>query len=161
MLVLRHNVGSCSGKHMLLRELLVAAGYKAEIITIRTFFNRGVPDIPSMDAELRELVSRRTVVDFHHYVRLETDGKLLRLDATWDDDLIHYGFPVNHLWEGETDTRLAAVPLHEYPEPADLAAFKTGLLEAMPSEEKRLRERFFTLLTDWMSSIRLQTAANA
>ena len=158
MTVLARNVGSCSGKHSLLRNLLVAAGYEAEVMTIRAYFNRGIPEVPSMCPELRELIVASAVPDFHHYVRLHVDGKLYRLDATWDDSLIHYGFPVNHLWDGGSDTRLAAMPIYEFPERADLAAFKEDLLKTLPDDQQRLRARFFALLTDWMASIRTEAA---
>ena len=158
MAVLQRNLGSCSGKHALLRDLLRSAGYAAEVITIRTYFNRGIPDIPSMDPELREMITRSTVLDFHHYVRLHVDGKLLRLDATWDDSLIHYGFPVNHLWDGDGDTKLAASPLYEFPEPADLGEFKAELLLSLPEQERTRRDQFFFLLTQWMASIRAKAA---
>lgn len=158
MAVLTRNVGSCSGKHSLLRNLLVAAGYRAEVMTMSTYFNRGIPDVPSMAPELRRLIVASAVPDFHHYVRLHVDGRLYRLDATWDDSLIHYGFPVNHLWDGGGDTRLAAAPLHEFPESADLATFKEELLMTLPDEERHLRSRFFALLTEWMASIRSEAA---
>ena len=51
-----------------------------------------------------------------------------KLDATWHDALISYGFPVNRDWKGESDTVLAATPIREYPAVEDLAAWKEQLM---------------------------------
>jgi len=48
--VIANNLGSCSGKHVLLRDLLREVGWGAEIITMFTYFNRGIPSHPAMPA---------------------------------------------------------------------------------------------------------------
>lgn len=151
--VLQVNLGSCSGKHILLRDLLRRVGHRADVITVFAYFNKGFPDHPGFPPEMRRIIRAERVPDFHHYVRLERDGRVQRLDATWDDKLIPYGFPVNRDWDGTGDTRLAAEPIREYPPREDLAAFKTELLATLSPEQRELRLRFLRLVTEWMATL--------
>ena len=151
--VVAHNVGSCSGKHLLLRELLRAAGMRAEIVTMFTYFNEGMPVHDSFPDELRRLCRETRVPDFHHYVRVADGERRLRLDATWHDALIPYGFPVNRDWRGEGDTVLAATPVREYPAIEHLIPYKMLLIDSLAADERELRARFFALVTDWIASL--------
>ena len=151
--VIANNLGSCSGKHVLLRDLLREAGWEAEIITMFTYFNRGIPSHPAMPAELRAMIEGEEVCDFHHYVRVRMDEGWRKLDATWHDALIPYGFPVNRDWKGESDTVLAAAPMREYPAVEDLVALKERLLTQLTPEQREFRAKFFTQLTNWMMTL--------
>jgi hypothetical protein len=151
--VIANNLGSCSGKHILLRDVLRATGREAEVITMFTHFNRGVPAHTAMPDDLRAMIEGETVCDFHHYVRMRRDEDWVRLDATWNDALIPYRFPVNNAWKGQGDTILAAQPIREYPPVEDLAAWKIELLTQLTPEQRQLRERFFRRLTEWMMTL--------
>jgi Transglutaminase-like superfamily. len=151
--VIANNLGSCSGKHILLRDLLREVGGEAEIITMFTYFNRGVPPHPSMREDLRAMIDGEGVCDFHQYVRFRIRDRWLKLDATWHDALIPFGFPVNRDWRGDRDTVLAASPLREYPAVEDLVAYKKQLLSQLTSEQQELRTKFFTRLTEWMITL--------
>jgi hypothetical protein len=151
--VITNNVGSCSGKHILLRDLLRETGHAAEIITISAHFNRGVPSHPSMPADLRVMIEGDPVYDFHHYVRVLEDQHWLKLDATWHDALRPFGFPVNRDWWGQGDTVLAATPVREYPAVEDLAAWKAELLAHLSPAEREKRTRFFEQLSEWMATL--------
>jgi hypothetical protein len=150
--VLRDRVGSCSGKHILLRDLLRGLGWRADALTIYTHFNKAVPDHEALPAELRRMIREEEVPDFHHYVSVQ-EGDALALDATWHDRLIPFGFPVNRDWVGTGDTHLASAPIRTYPPAEDLAAFKEGLLGELTPEQRELRRRFFGLLTDWIREL--------
>jgi Transglutaminase-like superfamily len=151
--VIANNLGSCSGKHILLRDLLREVGQEAEVITMFTHFNRGIPSHPAMPAELRAMIAGREVCDFHHYVRVRMGEGWRKLDATWHDALISYGFPVNRDWNGESDTVLAATPIREYPAVEDLIAWKEQLITELTPEQRDLRANFFTTLTEWMMTL--------
>jgi hypothetical protein len=151
--VITNNVGSCSGKHILLRDLLRQTGRDAEIITIFAHFNRGVPSHPAMPADLRAMIDGDPVCDFHHYVRVREDHHWLKLDATWHDALMPFGFPVNRNWRGTGDTVLAATPVREYSAVEDLAAWKAELLAQLSPAEHEKRTRFFGRLTEWMATL--------
>jgi hypothetical protein len=151
--VMEVRVGSCSGKHVLLRELLRALGYRAETVTVFAYFNKGIPEYEGFPPELLRIIREERVPDFHHYVRMYRDGRPQKLDATWHDKLIPYGFPVNHAWNGEGDTVIAAEPIREYPPEEDLIAFKVKMLATLTPEESALRLRFLRLVTDWMATL--------
>lgn len=151
--VIARNLGSCSGKHILLRNLLREAGREAEIITMFTYFNRGIAAHPAMPLDLREMIEGADVCDYHHYVRVRLEAGWAKLDATWHDALIPYGFPVNRDWQGTGDTKLAASPIREYPPVEDLAALKVQLLAELKPEQRELRARFFRRLTEWMMTL--------
>ncbi|MBF6569758.1 MAG: transglutaminase domain-containing protein [Candidatus Binataceae bacterium] len=153
-MVYENNVGSCSGKHILLRDLLRKVHFEAEVVTISTYFNQGVPAHESMPAELRRMIRSEEVLDFHHYVRArEAGGIWLKLDATWHDRLAGYGFPVNDRWNGAGDSHLAGAPIEEYPPVEDVGALKQELLGKLSVEERDLRSRFFLLLTGWIAGL--------
>lgn len=151
--IIANNLGSCSGKHILLRDLLRETGRDAEVITMFTHFNRAMPSHPAMPRELRAMIEGPDIGDFHHYVRAQSGRRWIKLDATWHDALIPYGFAVNHEWRGHGDTTLAATPIREYPPVEDLAAWKVQLLTELAPEERELRARFFRLLTEWMMTL--------
>lgn len=151
--IIANNLGSCSGKHILLRDLLRETGREAQVMTIFTYFNRGVPSHPSMPESLRALIDGSDVCDFHHYVRARAEHIWVKLDATWHDALIPYGFPVNRDWKGQGDTRLAATPIREYEPVENLAAWKIELLQQLTPEQRELRTHFFRQLADWMMTL--------
>lgn len=151
--VIANNLGSCSGKHILLRDLLREVGWEAEVITMFTHFNRGIPSHPAMPAELRAMIDGEDVCDFHHYVRVRMSEGWRKLDATWHDALIPYGFPVNRDWKGQSDTVLAATPIREYPAVEDLVAWKQQLLAQLTPQQREFRGKFFRRLTEWMMAL--------
>jgi Transglutaminase-like superfamily len=151
--VIANNLGSCSGKHILLRDLLREVGRATEIITMFTHFNRGVPSHPSMPADLRAMIDGEDVWDFHHYVHVRIGEGWYKLDATWHDALISYGFPVNRDWDGNSDTVLAATPIRVYPAVEDLVAWKMQLLTQLTPEQREYRAKFFARLTEWMMTL--------
>jgi hypothetical protein len=151
--VIANNLGSCSGKHILLRDLLRETGHEAEIVTIFTYFNRGVPSHPAMPEDLRKMIEDEDICDFHHYVHARWDDRWLKLDATWHDALSPYGFPVNRDWRGQGDTMLAATPVREYPAVEDLATWKIDLLEQLDPEQRDKRARFFRRLSAWIATL--------
>lgn len=151
--VLHAGTGSCSGKHILLRDLLRTLGHEAEAVTIYAFFNKAVPPHEAMPAALRSMIAEEEVPDFHHYLRVREGESWVALDATWHDALAPFGFPVNRDWDGTGDTRLAAEPMRTYPPAENLAAFKEELLLELSPGQRARRRRFFQLLTDWIRTL--------
>ena len=106
-----------------------------------------------MPESLRALIEEADVCDFHQYVRARGEDGWVKLDATWHDALMPYGFPVNHDWKGVGDTVLASTPIREYEPAENVAAWKTKLLEQLTPEQRELRTRFFRQLADWMTTL--------
>ena len=150
--VLENRRGSCSGKHVLLRDLLRAVGYEAEVITIHTHFNKAIPLLPSFPDDLSLMFREGNINDYHHFVRILIDGQWLNLDATWQDSLRDHGFPVNTDWNGIGHTTVAAATIEEFPAVENLAAFKQKLIAALPLDAREKREKFFDKLISWMEA---------
>ncbi|KZL19952.1 transglutaminase domain-containing protein [Pseudovibrio sp. WM33] len=146
------NVGSCSGKHILLRDFLREAGYQAEIITMFTYFNESTPVHGSFPEELKTIATRERVPDFHHYVRVLEQGAWLNLDATWHDGLARFGFEVNHDWSGSNHTALASVAEREYPATENIIDLKADLVSSLPQDQRDLRAKYFRLVTEWIAT---------
>jgi len=152
--IVRNNLGSCSGKHVLLSRLLRSADQECKVVTCLHHFNEALPRRDDYPDELKEILDSRPVIDFHHFIRLKRGGRWLDVDATWDRALAAYGFPVNLGWTGEGDTRVAVRPIKFYNSTEDIIALKIRLISELSPEEQRVRSRFMRLLTSWMAEIR-------
>lgn len=151
--ILKAKLGSCSGKHLLLKELFELLGYQAKIITCYHHFDEALPRREYPEA-LQNLITEHTVIDFHHFIQIKRNNRWVVVDATWDTPLKAYGFPVNTDWDGNTDTQLAVKPIKFYPEVDNLIAFKKQLIEELEPEEREVRRRFLDLLTEWFTTLR-------
>jgi hypothetical protein len=149
--VLDSNEGSCSGKHILLRDLLRRAGEIADVEIVEGDFAAGLPVADTMPEALQRWIRNGGIRDFHNYVVWRGPERELKLDATWHDALTRFGFPVNSSWAGEGDTKLALEPLGVKAREEDLINIKARLLTALSENEAADRKAFLELLTDWIS----------
>lgn len=149
--VVTRNVGSCSGKHMLLRDILRFTGRKAEIETIRGDFAASIPPLVSMSDELRRLCRAGGVTDYHNYVVLDGSDKELKLDVTWSDGPIAEGLDGNQDWNGLGDTKIAVTAQCIMNREEDVPAYKEELIAKLPAGIRQKRSTFLTLLTNWVA----------
>lgn len=149
MSVVKNNRGSCSGKHILLRDILRRQSHNATIETIRGDFTSRIPALGCMSDELRRLCEIGNIVDFHQYVIWESRNGEVRLDATWSDGPVARGIPGNQQWLGVGDTSLALTPDAVLQRVEDIAVYKKKLLAALDTKTRQRRRRFLSLLTDW------------
>ena len=152
--VLDAKEGSCSGKHLLLRDLLRRAGETADVETVEGDFAGGLPEAPSMPATLRAMVHDGGVRDFHQYVVWAGPGGEMRLDATWPDYVSPHGVATNAGWDGRGDTQIALKPTRVVGRAEDLIAYKERLLATLSAEETVRRREFLSLLTQWLEKLR-------
>lgn len=152
-IIAARQAGSCTGKHLVLRDRLRAAGFKADVETVEGDFAAGIPPHPSMAPELRAMVAEAGIQDVHNYVVLQHGGAALRLDATWHDGLRSYGFPVNDAWAGGGDTTIALEPRRSLGIHEDVIGFKKQQLEMLAPELRARRARFLQLLSAWIAGI--------
>lgn len=152
--VLETNLGSCSGKHILLNGLFRALGFQSKVKTCLQYFQEALPPENNYPERLKEIICNCQVVDFHHFVTVEINGVWIQVDATWDAALSDYGFNVNLDWDGKSDTVLAVEPISFYPDTEDIIALKERLIAEMDPKERQIRSEFFALLTDWLQTIR-------
>lgn len=148
------NLGSCSGKHLLLSNLLHVLGCENKIVTCLHHFNEALPPGNDYPVRFKQILRDHHVIDFHHFVKLKRGHRWLILDATWDSLLHKFGFPVNFGWKGDTDTLIAVKPILFYPETDDLISLKIKLIEELPRQDQEVRAEFMKLLTEWLKEIR-------
>lgn len=144
--------GSCTGKHLVLRDLLRHAGYDAEIETVKGDFAAGLPQHHSMPQDLRAVIATGGITDFHHFVWLNWRGNRILLDATWHDALKPYGFQVNDWWDGSTNTQPALKPDTYLGPHEDIISFKAACLETLDADLLAQRRSFLGLLSNWIQS---------
>jgi len=153
-LVLSTNEGSCSGKHILLRDLLRHTNQRADVETVKGDFAAGVPVVKTMPAKLQRYCVRGGIKDFHHYVVWQSADGECKLDATWPDYLAALGFPDNAGWTGLGHTRLALKPEAVLERVEDVPTYKEQLLEGLSDKERTDRRYFLTLLSDWIMTVK-------
>ncbi|MCW2306602.1 hypothetical protein [Rhodobium gokarnense] len=153
-IVAARRAGACTGKHLVLRELLREEGFSAGVETVEGDFAAGIPISETMGPDLQSMIAEAGVTDFHNIVRLDWHGRSMALDATWNDALIPYGFPVNDDWTGGGDTELALRPVRSHGIVEDVIAFKEESLARLSREDRIRRGRFLSLLSDWITSLK-------
>ena len=149
-IVIATGKGSCTGKHLLLRDLLRHVGETADVEFIEGDFAAAMPVIPSMSEELKHWVSSGGIKDFHCYVVWRGDEGEVKLDATWPDRMASLGFPVNAKWNGAGDTRVAINAGTVKGRAEDVLGRKKVLLATLTEKQINDRLRFLKLLTEWM-----------
>ena len=152
--VVRKNLGSCSGKHLLLYRLFKQIGLECRLVTCLHYFNEAIPKRNDYPDKLKKIVTSYKIPDFHHYIKMKRKGKWLDVDATWDQVLADYGFPVNLEWNGEENTIIAVKPIRFFQETENIIDLKIRLINQLNPVERKIRAEFMALLTQWMAGIR-------
>lgn len=146
------NAGSCTPKHFLLGDMFQRLGLKVRYIT-STF----IWDSPAVDysPEMREL-SKKLPPEYHLSCLVLIDEKWVLVDATWDIPLEKGGLPVNHTWDGFSETKNAVTPLEmiEHLSIAERNDFTLMMRGAWSNEILELRDHFFGLFNEWVGSMR-------
>ena len=132
--ILRERRGTCSGKHYLLRELLVARGVDVQLIH-RVYRLTRTEAARMFSPDVATTVPEAGLTDVHTYAVVSLAGTATRVDVT---------FP--RAWDGVSDMTLACgegmdVPV---PEGADAQALKEELVRTHCSVVER--ERFIAAL---------------
>lgn len=149
--LVRERHGACTAKHLLLAQLLDSLGVPVRVRCLAGAFGLGLPEAPDMPDELKAMIREGGVPDVHNVVVAEIDGRETLLDATWHDEMIAVGFPVNDRWNGVGDTKPALQGTfleHD----GDLVAFKASQLSSLPSSEQQRRLRFLELITQYSAA---------
>ena len=153
-IIVNNNLGSCSGKHILLNHLFIKLGLQSKIMTCLHHFDQALPTGNKYPRRLQEIIRDHRVIDFHHFIKLKVDQEWFNVDATWDSPLNAYGFPVNLDWQGKGQTTIAVQPIKFYPETDNIIALKEKLISELPPKERSIRAEFLELLTKWFRDIR-------
>jgi len=146
--VLAQRRGTCSGKHLLLRQLFQANSLPVKLMMCRTTLNGLDVDLPD---ELTDLLAQGKVPDFHNYLRVDT-GHWVDVDATFDAPLARHGFVVNE-WDGRSDCH-TALPAFESWEVEDLFVEKEAALASLSDAERTRRREFIDPFSSWLETLR-------
>ncbi|WP_119390028.1 transglutaminase domain-containing protein [Taklimakanibacter lacteus] len=149
-IVLKTGRGACTGKHILLRDLLRRVGWHADVEFAAGDFARGMPAVASMPEALARWVRAGGIRDFHCYVVWHDGMREKKLDATWPDALAPLGFPVNAAWDGSGDTLIALTPDGHISRAEDVIEHKAKLVATLSEQQRKDRRSFLELLTKWM-----------
>jgi hypothetical protein len=148
--VLSKQMGTCSGKHALLKLLLESFGYE-----VQTWFEKhdfGVLPLHPWPEALGEFRGK-SIPDYHDFLKVKVDGTWRTIDAVFDAPLRSLGFPVQD-WDGMNDMRLPMHPEETLPAGNDPEGLKKTLLGQVPAEKLELRKRFLSSLTNWLNEER-------
>jgi hypothetical protein len=149
--VYKNNKGTCSGKHALLKELLIELNIQVkEMIAIHKFNNLKInfPD------NLQSILNNNEIIDPHNFLRVKIDDKWLNVDITWDKPLHKLGFEINETWNGEADMKLCVIS-NDISEPKDITKFKEEFINKLTPEQQKTRKTFIEQLSIWLDSERL------
>jgi len=159
--VYRRNKGTCSGKNLLLRELLQRIGLQArDMICLQrwkdiTWFPDDTYGLVRFPDELVRMLQETEIVDFHNYVELRVGERWVTLDATIDPPLRRLGFHTTERWDGRSSMPLCFAGSHKVWSCGDDGlARKAELTARLPDESRAARKRFLVRLTAWIDDLR-------
>jgi hypothetical protein len=150
--VYKNNMGTCSGKHLLLKGLYNSLGIEVkECLVMHSFNNLGAayPDY------IKKMFDKTEILDPHNFLKIRyplNKDQWLTVDATWDSGLINLGFPVNLNWNGLTSMPLAVVQGGKISESYDSIALKKHILNSFTGQQRALRIEFLKSLTFWLET---------
>jgi hypothetical protein len=145
--------GTCSGKHYLLKALLVELGWRSRVMACTTVLQLTPGDVP---VELHPIVeaSGGRLVDVHNYLVLEIPQGEMIVDATWPLTTKNLGLIVNETFILGQDQQIAHNALETWvvPEDRDPQEFKAELLSLHFSpEELAHRDDFIRTFSAWLA----------
>ena len=145
--ILSFNAGSCTPKHLLLGKMYEKIGLEV-LYAVYPFrwedFTLVYPE------NLRRLAEDMPEAR-HLACRVNIDGKLTLVDATFDLPLGAAGFPVNQEWDGMKDTILAVSPCGEEKLYDSSEIF---IVQSRPRDDRSLA--FYNALNIWLKQLREQ-----
>jgi len=151
--VLAAGAGSCTGKHLVLRDALRRIGEAAEVEIVEGDFAAAIPVVAGMPAALARWTGAGGIRDYHNRVIWHAPEGEVVLDATWPDAVAPFGFAVNADWRGRGDTATALTVERVHGRPEDVISAKTALLERLAPRLQADRRAFLALLTDWLAGV--------
>jgi transglutaminase-like putative cysteine protease len=149
--VLRTGRGSCSGKHYLLGEMLRGLGLGVRNMICTHRFNESPLPFPD---EMQALLLKNEIVDLHDYLQVSIDGQWIDIDATWENELREFGFPVNDEWDGRSSMLLTVSPDEQTTVQGDAAKMKEEMLSKLTHRQRGMRKQFLEALAKWVDELR-------
>lgn len=149
--VLKHGVGTCTGKHLLLQQKFDEAGieYRPVVCT----FSWRDQQITFPD-HLQRIIDATEWYHGHNFVQVHINGRWIDLDITWDPPLATYGFlSLPDTWSAAEDF-VGVRTMRERWNDASITEKKSELIAALTDEQRQERERFLGEFVAWINSLR-------
>ena len=150
--VLARNVGTCTGKHLLLQACFDKLGieYRPVVCTFR--WGEQKINLPSA---LQEILHEGEWVHGHNFVQIRgKGGKWIDLDITWDPLLKTYGFlTLPEDWDGCTPFIGLRRVVNRW-DGVSLTDKKSEITGSLTPELLERRERFLREFIQWIDSLR-------
>ena len=148
--ILKSNMGTCSGKHFLLKDIYEYLGFEVkDMIAIHFFNNLSV----KLSDELLGLLNEGKIPDPHNFLRVKRLDKWLDIDITWDKALEGLGFEVNENWDGKSNMNICVVP-EEISEMENSLEFKENFTAELDEKTQGRRKKFINELSQYLSKYR-------
>ena len=143
--------GSCSPKHFLLGALFKKQGLKVRYVSYEFKFSDLCVNYPPVLRKLAKVLLN----EYHLALNVFIDGKWILVDATWDQKLQKFGFPINY-WDGCSNTINAIKPLNKvvHTTPLDRIEFITKKKQSRTPRQLSLTKFFFEELNGWLEEAR-------
>jgi len=149
--VYHQNMGTCSGKHALLKALYVELGLEVKDFIVMHSFNNLPVKYPE---NIQKILSKNTILDPHNFIKIKINDEWLTIDVTWDKGLKKLGFPLNESWNGKSNLDILVAYEGEIIETDNPIDLKMELLKKLPTQDQKNREKFINKLTEWLSQER-------
>lgn len=156
--VLRHSRGSCSGKHYLLGEMFRLLGIPVRHMICTHRFNESPLVFPE---PMQQMLQKNEIVDLHDYLQVEIDGTWVDVDATWEQGLREFGFPVTEDWDGCSPMLLSVVAEDVEVAERDPERVKEELLSRLTPRQRMLRKQFLEALNNWVEELATEIQRSA
>ncbi len=160
--VYEKNIGTCSGKNLLLRELYDEIGLQTkDMLTLHRFndlvwFPTDSYPLVQIPTEVKEILNKGPIYDFHNFIKILINGKWINVvDATFDKPLKKYGFIINENWNGKTDMIICIVGTTKIWDCGHQGLeMKSKMTALLPENIQRNRLLFLKKLTEWIAELR-------
>lgn len=148
--ILKSNMGTCSGKHFLLKDIYEYLGFEVkDMIAIHFFNNMPV----KLSDKIVELLNEGKIPDPHNFLRVKRFDKWLDIDITWDKYLSGLGFEVNENWDGKSNMNICVVP-EEILEVENPLEFKEKFTTELDEKTQNRRKKFINELSEYLAKYR-------
>lgn len=143
-------VGTCTGKHLVLRECLKVLNVPLEEV-VCTF--RWSEQSVAYPPALRAILEEGPWEHGHNFLKMNLHGTWIDTDITWDSPLANLGFrTLPKSWNG-TENFLGIEHIVQRWDCTSMEQKKKELIESLTPEEQERRRRFLLAFIEWINHV--------
>jgi len=150
--VLTKNMGTCTGKHLLLQACLDKLGFEYQPVVCTFFWGEQEIDFPN---DIQDIINEGEWEHTHNFVKIKDhEGIWLDIDVAWDPLMNQIGFKIfPEEWDGRTSF-IGLEKMNQRWDNVDVNQKKKELFDLLTPEERERRGRFLKHLFPWIESLR-------